>query len=300
VRHILEEGRKSLGEKVGGAQIAFFGGSFTAIPDEYRRGLLEAARPFLGKGGYGGIRISTRPDGITRGILSELKDFGVSAIELGAQSMDDRVLEAAGRGHTAAQTLEAARLIKDMGFSLGLQMMTHLPGDSADGALLTAQKLIEIRPDSARIYPTIVFEGTGLAELYKTGDYSPATLEDAVSLCAKLLLLFTAEGINVIRVGLHADSGMANRIAAGPYHPAFRELAEGEVLLDKALHALKYEKSGRVTLSVEKGARSKMAGQNRRNIEKLKAAGYTVKIEEDSELGYLELVVESSKTKINS
>ena len=230
VRDILTSARNTLKTP---AQIAFFGGSFTAIEPDYRRDLLAVAAKFLDGEKFTSIRISTRPGAINPGILAQLKASGVSAIELGAQSMDEQVLAFAQRGHTVAQTVHAARLIREGGFSLGLQMMTGLPGDTDDKSLATAHQLAELKPDTMRIYPAAVLRGSALAALYQSGSYRPQTLEQAIALCAKLLRLFTGRGIPVIRLGLQQQAGV--EILAGPHHPALRELVEGQVLLEQVL-----------------------------------------------------------------
>lgn len=148
-----------------GAQLAFFGGSFTAIDRAYMRELLDAAQPYLERGQIAGIRVSTRPDAVETDVLSLLKQSGVTAIELGAQSMDDRVLLQNGRGHTAREVESAARRIREMGFELGLQMMTGLPGDTPAGAENTLCQLLSLEPDTMRIYPTIVLEEIGRAHV---------------------------------------------------------------------------------------------------------------------------------------
>ena len=209
------------------SEIAFFGGSFTAIERDYMRALLAAALPYIQGGFFRGVRISTRPDCINREILSELKDFGVTSIELGAQSMSDAVLYANRRGHTANDVRRASRLICEAGFSLGLQMMTGLYLSDDETDLRSAEELIALQPDCVRIYPTVVLEGTHLAALYKSGDYTPQTLDSAVPLCAKLLLRFHEAGIPVIRLGLHSGGNVEDGYLAGAYHPAFRELCEG-------------------------------------------------------------------------
>ncbi|MBQ4257579.1 MAG: radical SAM protein, partial [Clostridia bacterium] len=211
------------------SEIAFFGGSFTAIEPEARRALLEAAYPFVRMGLFRGIRISTRPDAISDEILDELKSFGVTAIELGAQSMEDAVLVKNRRGHTALDTVRASGMIRDAGFSLGLQMMTGLYGQSAQSALETAETLIRLKPDTVRIYPTIIMPDTELAALYERGEYRPQELSEAVDLCARLIDLFRQAGILVIRAGLHDEEGLRERRVAGPYHPAFRELCESRI-----------------------------------------------------------------------
>ena len=214
-------------------ELAFFGGSFTAIPKDYMTELLDAGYEFVKNGTVSGIRISTRPDAITPEILDILKARGVTAIELGCQSLDDEVLKLNHRGHTAADVKKASALIKQYGFSLGLQMMTGLLGDTEELSLQTAEKIISFGADTVRIYPTLLLKGTYLYSLYKKGEYEPQSLEQAVELVAKLLLLFEAAGVNVIRVGLHSVEN--DGFVSGPWHPAFGELCKSRVLLKKVL-----------------------------------------------------------------
>ncbi|MCI8497730.1 MAG: radical SAM protein, partial [Clostridiales bacterium] len=169
VERIAKEGLRTLGVRAIDAQLAFFGGSFTAVPRDYMVSLLKAAAPFIGHDGFSGIRISTRPDAVDGETLNILQEYHVDAVELGAQSMDDRVLHLNARGHTAADVEQASRLIRENGFSLGLQMMTGLPGDSDKGAWETARRLASLQPDTMRIYPTLVLEGTPLAEWWREG-----------------------------------------------------------------------------------------------------------------------------------
>lgn len=266
----------NLGERVHDAQLAFFGGSFTAIDADYRRALLKAAQPFLGPEGFAGIRVSTRPDCIDADILDELAAAGVTAVELGAQSMSDTVLTENRRGHTAADTVRASQLIKAHGFELGLQMMTGLPDDSDAGAFDTAAKIVALAPDTVRIYPTLVLEHTALASLWRAGAYAPQTLDEAVALGARLLELFRHAGIPVIRFGLHDEAGLA--VLAGPHHPALRELCQNRLLLDKARQALDGMSPGKVTLAVHPRCVSQMAGQHRCNLEALCAQGYDARV----------------------
>jgi histone acetyltransferase (RNA polymerase elongator complex component) len=248
------------------SEIAFFGGSFTAIPRDYMVRLLEAAYPFTGVDKFHGIRISTRPDAIDGEILGILKQYNVTAIELGAQSMQDSVLMQNGRGHTAQQVVQAAKLIKAAGFELGLQMMTGLYGDSPEGSLYTAQQLSILKPDTMRIYPTIVVKSTALERLYLQGKYTPQTLEQAVSLCSDLLEFFNMKGIPVIRMGLHCTQSLMQGYIAGPLHPAFRELCESKIYYKKAVELLKSNKNPQVTLYVDQSAVSKLIGQHRSNV----------------------------------
>ena len=266
VQAIAREGLKTLGVLARESELAFFGGSFTAIEPELMVSLLESAAPFVGENGFKGIRISTRPDAIDEERLLILKKYNITAIELGAQSMDDGVLLLNRRGHTAADVINAARLIKSSGFELGLQMMTGLYGDTQQGTLKTAIEIAKLEPKTVRIYPTIVLEGTLLAELYHKGEYLPQSLEDAVSLCAQLLEYFFLQGIKVIRLGLHASEGIENGRISGPWHPAFRELCENYIYFKRARAALHGIKADSAVLQVAQGARSKLTGQHRCNI----------------------------------
>lgn len=274
-------------------EIAFFGGSFTAIDTDYMIRLLAAAKAYIDDGSFAGIRISTRPDCIDEEILDLLKYYGVTAIELGCQSMSDQVLALNRRGHTSEDIVRSAQRIKDRGFELGVQMMTGLYGDDDESALETAQRLISLAPDTARIYPTVVLEGTELCELYRRGVYSPQTLEEAVSLCARLLLMFHRSAIPVIRLGLHSGGNVQEGYVAGAYHPAFRELCEGKIYGDLISEELKRLSVSRGTVTVAVGSRyiSMAVGQKKSNLLRLEKEGYSCKIIQDENLKKYEIEV---------
>ncbi|MBQ7638053.1 MAG: radical SAM protein [Clostridia bacterium] len=273
-----ETAKKTPHEKENG-EIAFFGGSFTAINRDIQKMCLETAAPYL-ENDFSGIRISTRPDCINEDELRFLKDHGVTAIELGAQSMDADVLIKNERGHTPEHTVNASRLIKEFGFSLGLQMMTGLYGSSDEKDVYTAKKFVELKPDTVRIYPTTVLEGTKLARLYRTGEYVPPALQKSVSLCARLLKMFNDNGIRVIRLGLHSGGDVEKNYVAGAYHPAFRELCEGEIYKTAVSLLLEGMPKGEYTVLVPPGEVSKTAGQKKSNINYFRDSGYMIKIRE--------------------
>ena len=261
------------------SEIAFFGGSFTAVDKETMDLCLDAAAPFLKKD-FGGIRVSTRPDAVNEALLSYLKSRGVTAVELGAQSMDDGVLIKNERGHTAADTARAVRMVRAAGLSPGLQMMTGMYGSTPASDRYTAREFIKLRPDTVRIYPTVVLEHTALAALYREGAYLPPSTEESVELCADLLRAFTAAGIRVIRLGLHSGGDVENNRIAGVYHPAFRELCESRIYrqaLEKLLRGLP---KGQVTAVVARGHASKAAGHKGENRRYFASLGYRIKITE--------------------
>lgn len=266
-------------------EIAFFGGSFTAIDRGYMTALLDTAQKYLGENGFGGIRISTRPDCIDREVLSLLKKAGVTAIELGAQSMDDGVLFLNGRGHTAQDVRKAAALIREYGFQLGLQMMTGLYGDTDAGALRTAREFALLHPAGVRIYPTVVLRGTKLAALCREGRYHPPGVRETVPLCRELLRLFDRAGIPVLRLGLHASREVEENWIAGTYHPALRELCEGEDFFCRLRSALLGLMPGSYCVTVHPRDHSRAAGQKKANLSRLAALGYQVHIRTDPDIG---------------
>lgn len=261
------------------SEIAFFGGSFTAISRDIQKMCLETAAEYL-KNDFSGIRISTRPDCIDEEELLFLKSYGVTSIELGAQSMDSGVLIKNERGHTPEDTVKASVLIKEFGFSLGLQMMTGLYGSSDEKDTYTAEEFVKLKPDTVRIYPTAVLSGTKLCALYKSGEYNPPELEESTLLCAKFLKLFYENNIKVIRLGLHSGGDVEKSFVAGVYHPAFRELCESEIYKSAVLGELKDKPQGEYTVFVAPGEVSKAAGQKKSNIVFFNNIGYTIKIRE--------------------
>jgi len=268
-------------------ELAFFGGSFTAIDRSYMKSLLEAVQPYIQNGSVKGIRISTRPDYIDGEILSILKEYGVSSIELGAQSMDDEVLKANLRGHTSKDVENASKLIREYGFELGLQMMTGLYMDTDEKALETAKKLIALKPETVRIYPTVVLKGTYLAELFEKEEYKPQTVDDAANLCTKLLPLFESAGIKVIRLGLHASDDIKKNMVAGAYHEAFGEIVQSRIMLNKIL---KYP-PGNYEIYVNPRSVSKLKGNQKRNIYFLIEEGYNIKIIQNDKIKVDEIKV---------
>lgn len=264
-------------------EIAFFGGSFTAIDRCYMIELLSKAKSYIDKGLFRGIRISTRPDCIDLQTLEILKSYGVTSIELGCQSMDDDVLRLNNRGHNSNAVVNAAKLIKQSGFEFGVQMMTGLYGDTPEKSLQTAKKLIELGPDTARIYPTVVLEGTELERLYRSGEYVPQNLGEAVDLCAELLMMFNENNIRVIRLGLHSGGNVEDGFVAGAYHPAFRELCESRIYFNLAEQELRNcgISNGNIEITVGKSYVSMLTGQKKINIKKLNDKGYKVRIVQD-------------------
>ena len=270
-------------------EIAFFGGSFTAIPREYMTELLEAAYSFVGEGKFKGIRLSTRPDCIDGEVLTILKKHGVTAIELGAQSMSDKVLEANERGHSSADVEKAAALIREYGFELGLQMMVGLYKSDMADEFETLDKIAAIRPDTVRIYPVVILKGTRLGELYQSGEYSTFSFDEVTEFVADAMMQYENKDIKTIKCGLHASEFVEKDMIGGFYHPAFREICESLVYRRKITETICCEGGNRVTIAVNPTCISKAMGHKKSNCEYFKKQGIDIKIISDENIAKYEV-----------
>ncbi len=262
-------------------EIAFFGGSFTAIEKSYMVALLECVQDFIGKDKFVGIRVSTRPDCITSEILDILKKYNVTAIELGCQSMKDSVLTANRRGHTAQDVYNACELIKSYGFELGLQMMVGLYTSTIQDEYYTMNEIIKLNPKTVRIYPTVVLKGTHLDELMQSGEYKLYSLDTMVDICSDFLTQFNNSGINVIKCGLHSSELVEAEMTGGYYHPAFRELCESRIYRN-IIESIVKENPNRVnnaySIFVSSRYISMATGQKKSNIKYFKDRGILLSI----------------------
>ncbi len=222
-------------------QVAFYGGSFTLLPEARQRLFLGSVQEFLKQGLVHSLRLSTRPDAIEANNLRFLQNMGVKTIELGAQSLSDSVLKAAARGHSSRDVCEATLKVQQYGFEMGLQLMPGLPGDSRKTFLRTVDKSIALSPGFVRLYPTVVLSSTPLEHLYRRGRYRPLSLKQAVAWCKEAKQRFASAGIPVIRTGLQPTITLEQpgRIVAGPYHPAFGQLVHSSIWSDRISPVLK-------------------------------------------------------------
>lgn len=278
-------------------EVAFYGGTFTNLPKEEQLQLLLPLQPLIASGEVVSIRLSTRPDAVDPGIAKFLAGMGVGTVELGAQSMDDGVLNLAGRGHNAAHTTEACQTLSRAGLAVGVQLMPGLPGDTSGKSLASLDKVLELCPDFIRIYPTLVIAGTRLEALYRAGEYSPFSMSDAVSLCKVMLHRALKSGVKVVRIGLQATAELEScgTVTAGPYHPAFRQLVEAELCYDLLAKLTRGSgSSSPVTVFCAPSRLSDVTGQRRCNLERL-AGELGVKVaavREDPALSPLEIVID--------
>lgn len=274
-------------------QLAFYGGSFTAIPVAEQESLLGAAAPYLERGDIASLRLSTRPDAIDGAVLRRMRSYGVETIELGAQSMSERVLALSGRGHTAADVEDAARAVKGAGFRLILQMMTGLPGADDESDVESARRIAALGPDGVRVYPTVIVRDTALCDLWRAGRYKEHTVEDAVRVCARILPVFEQAGIPVIRLGLNPTEDLSGGDAVGgAYHPALGELVKSRIMRDRAEKILSGAKRGeQAVLRVNPRLMSQLVGQHGANraylIERFGLSG--LRIVRDPDVSALEL-----------
>ena len=305
VEETIEEYLKSFKDKENKVEVAFFGGSFTAIEEEKQNELLETAYKYVKNGQVDSIRISTRPDYINKQILKRLKKYKVKTIELGVQSSNNYVLAKAKRGHTFEDVKKASRLIRFYGFTLGHQMMVGLPESTALDEINTARDLIKLKPKIVRIYPVLVIKKTELEEQYKNGEYEPLSITQAVERCKEIADLFNQNKITIIRIGLQnteeiADPSNKNsEVVAGPYHPAFRQLVEGGMWYDAIVAKIKKINTKVKVVEIKANPENinNIIGHKKENIEKLKDlydVDVIIKPEETIKNGKFEIKVEKT------
>ena len=259
-------------------EVAFFGGSFTAIEKEKQEELLEAAQKYIKDKLVNSIRISTRPDCIDKETLKRMKKYHVKTIELGVQSMSNYILSKCKRGHTSEDVKKASKLIRRYGFILGHQMMVGLPESTKQDEINTAKELIKLKPKIVRIYPVLVIKDTELADEYERGEYTPLTVGQAVESCKEAVDLFNRNKINVIRIGLQNTDEISepgtdkSSVLAGPYHPAFRQLVESSMWYDSIVDKIKKvnAKVKKVKIIANDVSINNIIGHKKENIEKLK------------------------------
>ena len=269
-----------------GPEVAFYGGTFTNLPISLMLSLLKAVAPYLDQGLFSSIRVSTRPDAVDEGCLRLLWENGVRTVELGVQSMDERVLILSKRGHLPDHTVKAVRLLKDYGFRVGVQLMPGLPGDSREIFYSTVTRVLDLRPDMVRLYPALVIRGTDLADLYEQGGYQPLGLKEAIDICSDSCIRLESDGIPVIRIGLMSSPSLIEegQIISGPWHPAFGFLVRSDIYHKKITPLLPgYGDSARIRIVASQKDISLLRGYKNQGLEAIRKStgAEIIKIEID-------------------
>jgi histone acetyltransferase (RNA polymerase elongator complex component) len=253
-------------------EVAFFGGNFTAVDRKIQENYLGLVQPYLQRGRVHSIRVSTRPDCIDEPALDLLANYGVKMIELGVQSLSDKVLQASARNYKSEDVYKSSHLVKERQFDLGIQLMIGLPQDSLKQDIETTHKVIELQPQAVRIYPTLVIADTPLEDMFNRGEFKPLSLDEAVYTCKEMLLLFQKENIKVIRMGLYPGEELRREgvVKTGPFHSSFGELVEQEIFKEQARLAItryfkQYGYRTDIDLYVHPRDLSKMVGSKKRN-----------------------------------
>ena len=257
-------------------QVAFYGGSFTCLPEEKQEQMLRVVQPFLGRGDVHCIRLSTRPDCLDSAICTFLKKMGVAIVELGVQSLDDDVLLRSRRGHTAEECRRAVSALKEAGIEVGIQLMPGLPGESGPSFFKGVREVIDLAPAFVRLYPALVVNHSGLAEMHRLGNYRPLTMNRAVALCRRAKEMFLQAGIRVVRIGLQPSASLEKELLAGPYHPAFGELVAARDWFRRMRTLLAgCPAGGRLTVQISERDLSAFLGPKRINMQRLAQLGLT-------------------------
>ncbi len=255
-------------------QVAFYGGSFTCLSLARQETLLGAVQPFLQAGEVGSVRLSTRPDCVDENVCDFLLKNGVKTVELGVQSLDDRVLLAAERGHSSEDSIRAVRIVKEKGLQLGIQLMPGLPMETSISFLRTLRQVVELEPAFVRLYPTLVIDGSGLAEQYRRGVYHPMTMNRAIALCCRAKEMLDQAGIAIMRMGLQASTSLEKELLAGPYHPSFGELVAARHWFRRVRRLLvSCPPESRLRLDISDRDLSAFVGPKRINMKRLQELG---------------------------
>ena len=260
-------------------QVAFFGGSFTGIDKNLMENYLKIANKYLKKGEISGIRLSTRPDYIDDEILDILSFYSVTNIELGAQSMDDEVLNLSRRGHGRKEVEKAAEMINERGFTLGLQMMVGLPSDTYEKSVDTAKAFVSLGAKETRIYPTVIIKNTLLEKMYNEGTYVPMSFDEAMDASADCYSIFMENNVKVLRIGLPASEGLKESAVGGFYHEAIGEMVYSRVVRNSVMR-----ENDEAEIAYNKRFLSKVTGQKRENIIFFEKTEKKVVLKEDNTL----------------
>jgi len=274
---------------------AFYGGSFTCLPASLQNQLLEKIQPWIERSDIQLIRLSTRPDCLSETICDNLREHRVGVVELGVQSLDDRVLQQSLRGHSEEQCGVAVDLLHQAGITVGLQLMPGLPGESRKSFKKTIKKALALDPAFVRLYPALVVEGSGLAELYRAGEYQPLTLEMAVILVHWALKQFKKSNIRVVRMGLQPTPFLEENVIAGPYHPAFGELVLSREWYNRVSLLLAQNPGKNVHLTLSERDLSSFNGNGKSNILRFTEKGLMKRlrifVEKNKAKGSMEYVI---------
>lgn len=255
-------------------QVAFFGGSFSCLPKARQLRLLEAVSGYLQTGEVKSIRISTRPDCISKMVLDRLQAHGVRTIELGCQSMDDTVLNKNRRGHSSDQSEVASQLISQYGMELGIQLMVGLPGETTRSFVSGIKRLVTMRPDFVRLYPALVVDHTEMATMFHENEYTPLTMNKAIAMTRRGYELLRKADIKVIRMGLQHTQTLQKSVIAGPYHQSFGELVLARSWFRRVRRLLSgCPKNKTMTISISDRDISLFQGPRKSNINRLKQLG---------------------------
>ena len=300
VRNTINEYLETIQNKSATIEVSFFGGTFTGISEKKQRELLEVAKEFREKKLINKIRLSTRPDYINDYILTYLKEYGVNIIELGVQSLDRDVLKRAGRGHSVQDVINASKMIREYGFVLGHQIMPGLPGDTFEKDIYTTKASLNMKPDICRIYPALVIKDTPMEKMYIDKKYNPYSLEEAVNISKVIYQMYIKNNVNVIRIGLQPTESIneGGDIIAGPFHPSFRELVEGSLLVDIISENMKKEEKALIYINSKD--LSKLYANKKLYFNKLRENNKFVVVEQDDEIerGHIKLCLKDKKLDI--
>lgn len=211
-------------------ELAFYGGSFTALPEAWIERFLQAAAVWKRQGRIRRVRCSTRPDAVDAASLARWKALGLDVVELGVQSFQEHALAVSGRGYAGETARHACGLVRQAGLGLGVQLMPGLPGQQPGEAGQDVAQALALRPEGIRLYPCLVLEDTALAARWRQGLHRPRPLEAMAWTLGRAVLRCWEAGVPVWRMGVLESPALATHILAGPRHPALGTMARSRAI----------------------------------------------------------------------
>ncbi len=136
-----------------------------------------------------GLTLETRPDFIDEKNIKIMRELGCTRVELGVQTIDDKILKLIKRGHDAAEVRRATALLKNYGFKVDYHLMPQLPGSTPARDLKMMREIFvnpAYRPDMIKIYPCTVVKNSELYRWIKKGAYEPYSDKKLIDVLKKI------------------------------------------------------------------------------------------------------------------
>ncbi len=135
-----------------------------------------------------GLVVETRPDFVDEDEVKRMRFLGVTKVQLGVQTLDNKLLKLNQRGHSVRDSIKAIKLLRLAGFKLHIHWMVNLYASDIKNDFNDFKKLFKkesMKPDEIKLYPCLLLEGTKLYEYYLDGKYKPYSKNELLELLIK-------------------------------------------------------------------------------------------------------------------